>query len=171
MEHGWLNLEAPSWGERCVGHATQEQVEQFAHQLADRSAIGDALVYLVGDLGAGKTTLVRHILRRLGYTGRVKSPTYALMESYQLYGLRQGEPVNLWAYHFDFYRMNAPQEWEEAGFRDIFGSPGLKLVEWPQKAADALPTPDCVIHLAVDSESTRHLRAKAFSQQGIALLT
>ena len=74
-------------------------------------------------------------------TGRIKSPTYAVVEPYELPGL------NIW--HFDFYRFADPREWEDAGFRDIFASPGLKLSEWPEKAGAALPEPDLDIYIAV----------------------
>ena len=80
------------------------------------------MVTLEGDLGAGKTTFTRHLLQALGVQGRIKSPTYAVMESYDV-----GWPVA----HFDFYRFSDPQEWEDAGFRDVFASPGLKVCEWP----------------------------------------
>ncbi len=92
-------------------------------------------------MGAGKTTLVRHLLQALGVTGRIKSPTYAVVEPYELPGL------NIW--HFDFYRFADPREWEDAGFRDIFASPGLKLSEWPEKAGAQLPVPDLDIYIAV----------------------
>jgi hypothetical protein len=85
----------------------------------------NAFIELHGDLGAGKTTLVRHLLRALGVQGRVKSPTYAVVEPHEVPGLA------IW--HFDFYRFTDPREWEDAGFRDVFASPGLKLAEWPRK--------------------------------------
>ena len=93
-----------------------------------------------GPLGAGKTTFVRHLLRALGVEGRIKSPTYTVMEPYQAPGLEIA--------HFDFYRFNDPREWEDAGFRDVFAGPGLKLAEWPDKAAGALPTPDLALHIS-----------------------
>jgi tRNA threonylcarbamoyladenosine biosynthesis protein TsaE len=91
-------------------------------------------VYLSGDLGAGKTTFVRGLLRELGFEGRVKSPTYALVELYVI------SKLNL--YHFDFYRFRDPEEWHEAGFRDLFSPTNICLVEWPEKARDLLPIPD-----------------------------
>ena len=89
-----------------------------------------AVIALHGDLGSGKTTLTRHLLQTLGVAGRIKSPTYTIVEPYTVGAL------SIW--HFDFYRFNDPQEWEDAGFRDIFASPGLKLIEWPEKAAAML---------------------------------
>jgi tRNA threonylcarbamoyladenosine biosynthesis protein TsaE len=118
---------------------TEAATEAFAQSLAAQADITHACITLHGDLGAGKTTLVRHLLRALGVQGRVKSPTYAVVEPYELPAL------NIW--HFDFYRFSDPREWEDAGFRDIFASPGLKLAEWPQNAGALLPTPDLAIHL------------------------
>jgi tRNA threonylcarbamoyladenosine biosynthesis protein TsaE len=113
-------------------------------------------------LGVGKTTLVRHLLQALGVQGRIKSPTYAVVEPYELPGL------DVW--HFDFYRFADPREWEEAGFRDIFASPGLKLAEWPEKAASMLPTPDLDIALQATSETARTVTLTAHSVVGRALL-
>ena len=91
-------------------------------------------IYLSGELGAGKTTFVRGLLRELGFEGRVKSPTYALVELYVI------SRLNL--YHFDFYRFRDPEEWHEAGFRDLFSPSNICLVEWPEKARDLLPIAD-----------------------------
>jgi tRNA threonylcarbamoyladenosine biosynthesis protein TsaE len=104
------------------------------------SALAPGLrVYLSGELGAGKTTLVRGLLRALGYHGRVKSPTFTLVELYKL--------SNLCLYHFDFYRFKASDEWEDAGFREMFGSDAVCLVEWPEKAIALLPAADLRIRL------------------------
>jgi tRNA threonylcarbamoyladenosine biosynthesis protein TsaE len=97
------------------------------------------IVYLSGDLGAGKTTLVRGCLRALGYGGRVKSPTFALVEVYRL--------SSLYLHHFDFYRFNDPREWVDAGFRDVFGGDNVCLVEWPEKAGNELPPADLAVRL------------------------
>jgi len=97
-------------------------------------------VWLRGDLGAGKTTLVRGLLRAFHYGGRVKSPTYTLVEVYSF------SSFNL--YHFDLYRLADPIEWEEAGFREYFSDHSICLVEWPEKAAGCLPEPDLLIGLA-----------------------
>jgi tRNA threonylcarbamoyladenosine biosynthesis protein TsaE len=108
-------------------------------------------IYLSGELGAGKTTLVRGLLRELGFEGRVKSPTYALVELYVI------SKLNL--YHFDFYRFRDPEEWHEAGFRDLFNQSNICLVEWPEKARDLLPPSD--LHITLISVPT----AKAESRQ------
>lgn len=99
------------------------------------------VLWLHGELGAGKTTLVRSLLRALGWTGRVKSPTYALVEAYVVSGL------NL--YHFDFYRFIDKSEWVGSGFREYFSPHALCLVEWPERAADLLAQPDLELTLAL----------------------
>lgn len=115
----------------------------------DTLALGRALapllepgmtVHLRGDLGAGKTTLARGILRGLGYEGRVKSPTFTLLEPYNF--------SRLYLYHFDFYRFLDPQELEQTGFREYFNPQSVCLIEWPEKAPD-LPAADLDIELRV----------------------
>ena len=130
--------------------------------MAKQPALRHALIELQGDLGAGKTTFVRHLLRALGVQGRVKSPTYAVVEPYEL------PDLNVW--HFDFYRFSDPREWEDAGFRDIFASPGLKLAEWPQKAAGFLPLADLCIHLEALDDDARQVTLTAQTTSGRALL-
>ena len=98
-------------------------------------------IYLDGDLGAGKTTLVRGALRGLGYQGKVKSPTYTLVELYTV--------SSLYLYHFDFYRFANPSEWVDAGFREHFNPDTVCFVEWPEKAGEYLPIPDLRIALSV----------------------
>lgn len=114
-------------------------------------------IYLIGDLGAGKTTLTRGVLRGLGYTGKVKSPTYNLVELYNV--------SSLYLYHFDFYRFADPQEWEDAGFREYFNAESVCLVEWPEKAGEFLPTPDLQIELAAE-QSGRSLQVHAETEAG-----
>jgi tRNA threonylcarbamoyladenosine biosynthesis protein TsaE len=96
-------------------------------------------LYLHGDLGAGKTTLVRGLLHALGHEGKVKSPTYTLVESYET---RSNNHFKLDLYHFDLYRFNDEDEWESAGFRDYFNAESVCIIEWPEKAQNVLPTPD-----------------------------
>jgi tRNA threonylcarbamoyladenosine biosynthesis protein TsaE len=138
-----------------------------AARLAARPALGDAFVELHGPLGAGKTTFVRHLLRALGVTGAIKSPTYALMEPYRAAAGHGGFDIA----HFDFYRFDDPQEWEDAGFREVFASPGLKLVEWPEKAAALLPRCDLRLDIVprADGEA-RDVRFDAMSARGEELL-
>jgi tRNA threonylcarbamoyladenosine biosynthesis protein TsaE len=138
--------------------------DAFATQLAAAltRANLNACIALHGNLGAGKTTLVRHLLRALGVEGRIKSPTYAVVEPYTV---RAGE-----VWHFDFYRFSDPREWEDAGFRDIFASAGLKLCEWPQNAAGVMPTPDLELDIQVDDTEQRQVTIKARTPRGQELL-
>ena len=116
---------------------------------------------LSGELGSGKTTLVRGLLRGLGYAGKVKSPTYTLVEFYNL--------SKLDLYHFDLYRFNDPQEWFDAGFRDYFQPGNLCVVEWPERAQDLLPTAD--LQVALNEESGgRRARVLAITEYGIRCL-
>lgn len=134
----------------------------FAAELARRPALRDAYVELRGELGAGKTTFVRHLLHALGVHGRIKSPTYTVLEPYALAGLAIS--------HFDFYRFADAREWEDAGFREAFASPGLKLAEWPQKAEPLLPVPDLCLHIEVVDETRRRVVLQAFTPRGAELL-
>lgn len=104
-------------------------------------------LHLRGDLGAGKTTLVRGLLRALGYRGRVKSPTYTRVEPYT--------ELRLNLYHFDFYRFNDRSEWLNSGFRDYFNAESLCVVEWPERAGDLIAPPDLDIHLEYQEEQRR----------------
>ena len=121
----------------------------------------DRVLHLSGELGAGKTTLVRGLLRALGYTGRVKSPTYTLVELYVVSALS--------LYHFDFYRFNDPSEWLSSGFREAFNPESLCIVEWPERAAGLLSAPDVSVHLeyAVDG---RRAALRAHTPAGEAWL-
>jgi tRNA threonylcarbamoyladenosine biosynthesis protein TsaE len=124
------------------------------------------LIELHGDLGAGKTSFVRHLLRALGVQGRIKSPSYAVVEPYQV-NLPSGD-LNIW--HFDFYRFADPREFEDAGFRDLLASPGLKLIEWPEKAQGVLPVPDVALHIEAQSDEARRMTLHAYSALGKELL-
>jgi tRNA threonylcarbamoyladenosine biosynthesis protein TsaE len=105
------------------------------------------VLYLSGDLGAGKTTLVRGLLRALGYAGRVKSPTYTLVEPYIVSSLH--------LYHFDFYRFKDRTEWLSSGFREYFDGVAACIVEWPERAAGLLPDPDLAVLLEISGEARR----------------
>jgi len=137
----------------------------------DTLALGAALarglrpgmvVYLCGDLGAGKTTLARGVLRALGVTERVKSPTFTLVEPYTV--------SSLYLYHFDFYRFKHSEEWADAGFRDYFNPESVCLVEWPEKAGGQLPTPDVKIEMKVDGNG-RSVTISADTEAGKNCLT
>lgn len=135
-----------------------------AARLALLPALRDAFIALHGPLGAGKTTFVRHLLRALGVMGRIKSPTYAVLEPHEVGDLAIS--------HFDFYRFDDPREWLDAGFRDLFAAPGLKLAEWPNKAGSLLPPADLALHLQPEpaADDGRLVRADAGTARGVALL-
>ncbi len=147
---------------------SEADTEAFAQRLAARPEIADAFIELRGELGAGKTTFVRHLLRALGVQGRIKSPTYAVVEPHE--GRHPSSEAPLAISHFDFYRFNDPREWEDAGFRDVFARPGLKLAEWPEKAAGLLPVPDLVLALETLEDEVRQVTATAASPRGARLL-
>lgn len=135
---------------------------RHAAALARHPALADAYLELHGALGAGKTTFVRHLLRALGVAGRIKSPTYAVLEPHAVPGL------NIW--HFDFYRFTDAREWADAGFRELFAQPGLKLAEWPENAAAALPPADLRLFIEVQAGESRRVRVEAGTARGLALL-
>lgn len=155
--------------------STEEDTRAFAARLAAHPSIANAFIELHGELGAGKTTFVRHLLRALGVQGRVKSPTYAVMEPHEAAPLRgapsdslHGEPLK--AFHFDFFRFADPREWEDAGFRDIFAGPGLKIAEWPEKAGAMLPRADLVIRIDAQADEVRNVTLLAQTPLGQELL-
>ncbi len=116
----------------------ENEMMSFGGQIAEKFPLG-GMVFLNGDLGAGKTTLVRGLLRSLGYQGTVKSPTYTLVEPYQI--------NDRMIYHFDLYRLADPEELEYIGGREYWNSDALCLVEWPEKAKGFLPKPDLIIDI------------------------
>jgi tRNA threonylcarbamoyladenosine biosynthesis protein TsaE len=135
--------------------ATQSLAESLAcailpvmpeNGLSEETPVGDwgGQIQLHGELGAGKTAFTRALLRKCGVTGRVKSPSYALLESYKVF--------NLYFYHLDFYRFSDPREWLDAGFRDLLRDDALVLIEWPERAEGLLPVPDVSITLSYVGE-------------------
>jgi tRNA threonylcarbamoyladenosine biosynthesis protein TsaE len=133
-------------------------------RLGEALAAGAAnglVLHLKGELGSGKTTLVRGLLRALGHAGRVKSPTYTLLEPYNL--------LRLNLYHFDFYRFKDHSEWLTSGFREHFNPASLCIVEWPEKAGNLLAPPDLEVRLCYNSQS-RTAAPAAQSAPGAAWL-
>jgi len=141
---------------------------------AGTAAIGAALaralapglaIHLHGDLGAGKTTLTRAMLHAAGHTGHVKSPTYTLVEPYVVTINAQRVDV----LHFDLYRLASAEEFLDAGFREHFGSQAICIVEWPEKAAPVLPSPDIEVLLSISGRG-RDIELQALSDQGYQCL-
>jgi tRNA threonylcarbamoyladenosine biosynthesis protein TsaE len=123
---------------------------------------GSAVIYLHGELGAGKTTCVRSLLRTLGVTGLIRSPTYTLVETYR-------PEKGITCVHVDLYRLSGPDSVEELGLRDYLGTDCLLLVEWPAKGGSALPPPDLEVTLTYQVDSRRALLA-ARMPRGLAWL-
>ncbi|MSQ81073.1 MAG: tRNA (adenosine(37)-N6)-threonylcarbamoyltransferase complex ATPase subunit type 1 TsaE [Candidatus Methylopumilus sp.] len=119
------------------------------------------MIYLKGDLGTGKTTLVRGLLRGFGYQDKVKSPTYTLVEPYSF--------NTFMIYHFDLYRFKNESEWDDSGFREYFNKNSICFVEWPEKAGDVLPKPDIAIELSHQNIG-RYIDLKSYTPQGAACL-
>jgi tRNA threonylcarbamoyladenosine biosynthesis protein TsaE len=142
-----------------LSHSADHTESDLALLLPDESAtlaLGGALahclpvrltIWLDGDLGSGKTTLVRGLLRARGYGENVKSPTYTLVELYAISRLN--------FYHFDFYRLTDPREFLDAGLDEDFDGDGIRLVEWPDKASPLLPAADLVVALRVEGAGRR----------------
>jgi tRNA threonylcarbamoyladenosine biosynthesis protein TsaE len=152
-------------------------MQQFKAYLPDEdatNALGAALaralvpglvIYLHGDLGAGKTALTRALLRAAGHSGTVKSPTYTLSEPYSV--LLDGAPVNV--IHYDLYRMSSPEEFLDAGFREDFDGNNICIVEWPEKGEPVLPPPDVRVLLSVAGQG-RAVELQGLSHLGLKCL-
>jgi tRNA threonylcarbamoyladenosine biosynthesis protein TsaE len=152
----------------------QQQLNAFLPDESATQALGGALaralvpglvIYLHGDLGAGKTALTRALLHAAGHKGTVKSPTYTLSEPYRI--VLDGRPVNL--IHYDLYRMASPEEFLDAGFREDFDGNNICIVEWPEKGAPVLPSPDVQILLTVSGHG-RTVELQALSDLGLLCL-
>jgi tRNA threonylcarbamoyladenosine biosynthesis protein TsaE len=152
----------PILGTRSLQWPDEAACAAFAAALARHPALRDAYIELRGELGAGKTTFVRHLLQALGVRGRIKSPSYTVLEAYALPGLTVS--------HFDFYRFRDPREWEDAGLREVFAAPGLKLAEWPQKAEPLLPLPDLRVCIEALDDQHRSVTLQALTPRGMELL-
>lgn len=122
------------------------------------------VMFLSGELGSGKTSFARALLRALGHTGRVRSPTFTLVEPYNLSSFA--------LYHFDFYRFTTDDEWRESGFDEFIGGPCVALIEWPERGAAGLPAPDLHLRLAYRDAGPqgRTVQGEAYSQRGLACL-
>lgn len=157
-----LPSHAPILATRTLLWPDEAACAAWAVALAAEPALRDAYLELHGPLGAGKTTFVRHLLRALGVEGRIKSPTYTVMEPYDAAGLAIS--------HFDFYRFEDPREWADAGLRDVFAQHGLKLAEWPEKAEGVLPVPDLRLRIEPLEGDTRRVQAEACTARGAELI-
>ncbi|MHC8409256.1 tRNA (adenosine(37)-N6)-threonylcarbamoyltransferase complex ATPase subunit type 1 TsaE [Pseudomonas sp. Hz4] len=136
--------------------ADEEAMTAFGERIA-KTTQGHGLFFLEGDLGAGKTTLSRGIIRGLGHVGAVKSPTFTLVEPYEIGDIR--------AFHFDLYRLVDPEELEYLGIRDYFEDDALCLIEWPRQGAGFLPKPDLTITIS-PQDSGRSLKISSQSSRG-----
>jgi tRNA threonylcarbamoyladenosine biosynthesis protein TsaE len=141
---------------------TESAMLALGQTLAKTCGSQGAWIYLCGELGAGKTTLVRGFLQGLGYQGRVKSPTYTLVEPYEL--------NNISLYHFDFYRISQPAELTYLGLEEYFTCSAICLVEWPDHFMDLLPVPDILAFFNTAAEG-RQLRLASKTPRGVALLS
>ena len=138
--------------------ATDELARQFVPLVTGATGLAPGgRIHLHGDLGAGKTAFTRALLRGCGIQGRIKSPSYALLESYKV--------SNLYFYHFDFYRFNDSREWLDAGFRDLLRDDAVVLIEWPERAGGLLPPPDMQVSL-VYADPGREVTLTAFTARG-----
>lgn len=147
--------------EQCTQYLPDEAATLAAGKQLANAVQAGATLFLLGDLGAGKTTLVRGFLAELGHIGKVKSPTYTIVEPYVI--------SNKNIYHFDLYRFIDENEWEAAGFRDYFDGQAIALIEWPQKAEHLLPPADLTIMLTQQSTG-RQLQLQAHTSLGQACL-
>lgn len=151
-----MRIESVYWIE------SEQKMEQFGAALAGRVETG-CVIFLTGDLGAGKTTLVRGFLQALGHEGVVTSPTFTLLEVY--------EPGTVQVVHIDLYRLDEPAELEELAIRDYLGEQSVLLVEWADRARCGLPDPDCEVRITIDENSRRTVCLESFTRVGESLCT
>jgi len=172
MHEPTVDSHAAILGNRLLHWADETDCAAYAGKtaavMASRPELASVYIELRGNLGAGKTTFVRHLLRALGVQSRIKSPTYTVMEAYDLPG-QPGQPHGL-ASHFDFYRFTDPREWVDAGLREVFAEPGLKLAEWPENAQAMLPVADLRVYIEANTDDSRSVRLEAGTTLGLALL-
>ena len=141
---------------------SEHALVDFAEKLIVHVKSGD-LIFLNGDLGAGKTTLTRACLRALGYQGVVKSPTYAMVESYLF--------ADRLLHHFDLYRVRSEEELYAMGIEDYFSNDAICMIEWPANGVNVLPKPDLIVTLNILSTTTREIQIDFGSERGKQILT
>ena len=135
----------------------ENETISFAHKLTEFIS-APLVISLNGTLGAGKTTLVRNILQHLGVLGAIKSPTFALVEEYEL--------AEFNFYHFDLYRFSEPEEWLDAGFNDYFNDDSICCIEWAELASGLIPHIDWQIDIHIDTPSSRIITINGLSSKG-----
>lgn len=133
-----------------------DETLSLGRKFADTISAG-CLIFLDGELGTGKTTFMRGFMRGLGFLGKVKSPSYCLLEQYTL---------DLTINHFDLYRFKSSSEWEDAGFNEFINSTDVNVIEWPEKAIDVLPTPDLTVFFTYIQQGGRSIKFKSLSSRG-----
>ena len=140
--------------------STEDEMLAFAGELA-KAISGNAIIFLQGPLGAGKTTFTRGFLRALGYHAKVKSPTYTLVEPYEIADKK--------IFHFDLYRLTNSHELEQIGIRDYFAQDAICLIEWPEKGFPLLPNADLICHFAFNDKG-REISIESTSDKGKEIL-
>ena len=143
--------------ETTIFLAQEEDTLLLGRKLAKNLPQG-LLIFLRGDLGAGKTTLVRGLLATLGHTGSVKSPSYNLIEQYQI--------NNVSLNHIDLYRFNSPEEWVSAGFNEFINDLDVTMIEWAEKAKGVLCEPDVMVEILYEKSGGREASIYSFSKKG-----
>ena len=140
----------------------ENALTELAGTMASQVGPEQTLIFLSGDLGAGKSTFVRAFLQAAGVQGRIKSPTYTLIEPYAVANRRY--------YHLDLYRLTAPEELEYLAFRDLLDRHAVLLIEWPEKGGDELPAPDLDVRLTLADAMHRNIQMVARTPQGERLI-